>query len=589
MDVHLPLGVNLAILGGWGGIGALYLPIWSTPEHGGWLIWNYPLLLTEGLLVWYALPPIAALVVLLGWLFFAIGDPPADENKSSIPSILLGLVVLLLGLGGLGLLLFLYYGVLLPLFFSNLVPYTSSYGFYIDILAHTLTIASGLSFIFYRPKGGNINFQTLERKTSPRNTSSLSSSASKQQTSDKQQTSTLKKRKKKESKEEKTETTNTTKNKNKNKNKNRNSKNNNRQKSEVLSYLNYRGQKGTSFAQRGLRAGVHIILFVAAICVIISLIKPEHQVDLTKIKLPKGFKIDIYARDVPNARSLALGDRGVVFVGTRNAGNGRVYALIDRNNDNKADEMKILVEGWTMPNGVAFANGSLYVAEVSRLWRFDDVEAHVLEGKPLKRVLVRDNWPMDTHHGWKFIRFNPRQPNMLYVPIGAPCNVCLRPDDPRYATIIAVDVSIDINSSRTRNVDTIYAEGIRNSVGFDWHPDTGDFWFTENGRDFASEDYPPDELNMAWKAGLHFGYPYCFGVNHPDPEINFQNSVKNCSQFAVEARRELQPHVAAIGMRFYPTHIPTSHSGKYFPAKYRGQMFVAEHGSWNRKEPLGMK
>jgi glucose/arabinose dehydrogenase len=288
----------------------------------------------------------------------------------------------------------------------------------------------------------------------------------------------------------------------------------------------------------------------------------SQRLPLDQIKLPPGFAIGLYASHVPNARSMSLSPNGTLFVGTRTAGN--VYAIVDRNHDHKAKEVITLVRGLNMPNGVGFRDGALYVAEVDRMLRYDNIEAHLKD--PPKPVVVNESFPRDRHHGWKFIRFGPD--GLLYVQVGAPCNVCER-EDPRYASITRMKP----DGTRLE----IFARGVRNTVGFDWHPKTGELWFTDNGRDWLGDNMPPDELNHAPKQGLHFGFPYCHGKNIPDPE--FGNSRK-CEEFIPPAI-ELGPHVGALGMRFY--------TGRMFPDEYRDQIFIAEHGSWNRSTPIGYR
>lgn len=285
------------------------------------------------------------------------------------------------------------------------------------------------------------------------------------------------------------------------------------------------------------------------------------ELPLETIKLPYGFKIELYASEIQDARSMTLGEKGTLFVGSRKAGN--VYAVVDRDKDHKADKVYVIARDLNMPNGVAFRDGSLYVAEVSRILRFDQIEDRLAE--PPEPVVVSSKLPKDTWHGWKFIRFSPE--GKLFVPVGAPCNVCERKDE-RYASLM----SMEPDGSDLK----VWAEGIRNTVGFDWHPKTKVLWFTDNGRDWAGDNFPPDELNRAPKPGLHFGFPYCHGKNHPDPEFN-----KIPCHFFVPAALELGPHVAALGMRFY--------TGKMFPSQYRGQIFIAEHGSWNRSTPIGYR
>lgn len=283
---------------------------------------------------------------------------------------------------------------------------------------------------------------------------------------------------------------------------------------------------------------------------------------LDRISLPPGFEMTLYATDVPEARSLALGANGTVFVGSRRAGN--VYALVDRNGDRTADAVHTIASGLFLPNGVAFRDGALYVAEVNRILRFDDVEARLAD--PPAPVVVHAGLPDDTWHGWKYIGFGPD--GRLYVPVGAPCNVCTRRDE-RYATILRMQPD---------GTDAeVFARGVRNTVGFDWHPETGELWFTDNGRDWLGDDAPPCELNRAPAAGLHFGFPYCHGADISDPDFGRQ---RNCDTFTAPAQA-LGPHVAPLGMRFY--------TGGTFPAAYRHQVFIAEHGSWNRSTPIGYR
>ncbi|WP_269851481.1 PQQ-dependent sugar dehydrogenase [Methanosarcina horonobensis] len=239
----------------------------------------------------------------------------------------------------------------------------------------------------------------------------------------------------------------------------------------------------------------------------------ENGTGLACIELPPGFSIDYYAENVEGARSMALSPNGTLFVGSR--GEGRVYAVLDKDRDNKADDVIVLAEGLNMPNGVAFRNGSLYVAEISRVIRYDDIEAR-LENPP-EPVVVNDNFPSDRSHGWKYIKFGPD--GKLYVPVGMPCNIC-NPEDERYGTIMQMEP----DGSQLE----IFARGIRNTVGFAWHPETEELWFTDNGRDWLGDDLPPDELNRAPEPGMNFGFPYCHGEDIPDPEFG---ELRNCSEF----------------------------------------------------------
>ena len=283
---------------------------------------------------------------------------------------------------------------------------------------------------------------------------------------------------------------------------------------------------------------------------------------LDQIKMPPGFSIAVYAADVPNARSLALGKNGTVFVGTR--GGSEVYALVDKNGDQTADQVITLASGLNVPNGVAFRDGALYVAEINRILRYDNIEANL--ANPPRPVVVSDKLPRETHHGWKTISFG--HDGWLYVPVGAPCNVC-EADPNRYASIMRMKP----DGSQLE----VFARGVRNSVGFDWHPQTKELWFSDNGRDMMGDDLPSCELNRAPKAGLHFGFPYCHQGDTPDPEFGRK---RNCSEF-VAPEVNLGAHVAPLGVRFY--------SGNMFPAEYRNSVFVAEHGSWNRSQKSGYK
>ena len=283
---------------------------------------------------------------------------------------------------------------------------------------------------------------------------------------------------------------------------------------------------------------------------------------LSTLTVPSGFRIGVYAADVPGARSLTLGPRGTVFVGTRQQ--GRVYALIDADGNQHAEHVVTIAQDLDSPNGVAVRDGSLYVAEISRVLRFDDIEDRLFD--PPSPTVVRDDFPREASHGWKFIRFGPD--GRLYVPVGVPCNVC-ESADPRFGTITRMQ--------RDGGDFEIYAEGLRNSVGFDWHPDTGELWFTDNGRDRLGDDVPPDELNHAPRAGLHFGFPFCHGATIREPDLG---PVPPCEEFEPPAL-ELGPHVAALGMRFY--------TGDMFPGAFRGQVFIAEHGSNHRAVPIGYR
>jgi glucose/arabinose dehydrogenase len=287
------------------------------------------------------------------------------------------------------------------------------------------------------------------------------------------------------------------------------------------------------------------------------------SVPLDRIALPPGFSIAVYAEGVQSAREMALGDRGTVFVGSRQG--GQVFAVTDSDGDHKADAVTTIATGLNTPSGLAFHDGSLYVAEISRITRYDDIEAHL--EKPPAPVVVIDTLPTETHHGWKFIAFGPD--GLLYVPVGAPCNVCERPDDERFATILRMKPD-------GSNME-IFARGVRNSVGFDWHPVTRELYFTDNGRDNLGDDLPSDELNYAPRPGMNFGFPYCHQGDTPDPALGAKHP---CSDFTPPVVK-LGAHVAAIGMTFY--------TGSMFPPEYRNRAIIAQHGSWNRTTPVGYR
>ena len=317
---------------------------------------------------------------------------------------------------------------------------------------------------------------------------------------------------------------------------------------------------------RVARLAFAVVLIAAATLVVLyaKQAKPPRPVSLDTIKLPPGFSIALWADKVQNARQMALGAKGTVFVGSREA--GVVHALIDSNGDGKADKVHLIAKGLRMPSGVAFKDGALYVAAIDRILRYDDIENKL--AAPPSPVVVTADYPTEQHHGWKFIAFGPD--GWLYVPVGAPCNICdKRAEEPIYASV-----------TRIRPDGTgreIWAHGIRNSVGFDWHPQTKTLFVTSNGRDMLGDDVPPDTLNHASKPGMDFGYPYCHGGTIADPEFG---SKRPCSDFTPPAQN-LGAHVAAIGARFY--------TGTAFPPEYRNQLFIAEHGSWNRTTPVGYR
>ena len=274
-------------------------------------------------------------------------------------------------------------------------------------------------------------------------------------------------------------------------------------------------------------AGVRYVVAGWLVTVAISqAVLAAEPLPLSSLSLPPGFQIELFAR-VPNARQMALG-KTMLFVGSMRE--GKVVAI-----PLKAPHQPVVIaDGLTMPVGVAYRNGDLYVSAVSRIVRLRNIEARVK--RPPEPEVVTDAYPGETHHGWKFIAFGPD--GKLYVPVGAPCNIC-EPDPDHFATITALDV--------TNGKIEVVARGVRNSVGFDWQPQSGELWFTDNGRDWLGDDAPPDELNRVSRPGQHFGYPYCHGGTIADPELARS---RRCAEFEPPVQN-LGAHVASLGMRFY--------------------------------------
>lgn len=288
----------------------------------------------------------------------------------------------------------------------------------------------------------------------------------------------------------------------------------------------------------------------------------EPQLNL--IKLPEGFSITVHVSEVPGARSMARGDKGTLFVSTRS--DVHIYGVADSDGDGVPETVHKIGSSLNSPNGIAFKDGSLYVAEISRIIRYDGIEDSL--ASPPEPVVVYDQLPTEGHHGWKYLAFGPD--GRLYFNIGAPCNICnMEAQDPRFATISR------LNADGTGF--EIFARGVRNSVGFTWHPENKNLWFTDNGRDLLGDDRPPCELNVATELGQHFGYPYCHGGNDPDPEFA---AGRKCEEF-VAPLQNMAAHVAPLGLKFY--------TGDKFPAEYKGAVFIAEHGSWNRSIPQGYR
>jgi glucose/arabinose dehydrogenase len=284
---------------------------------------------------------------------------------------------------------------------------------------------------------------------------------------------------------------------------------------------------------------------------------------IDRIKLPPGFHIEVLSDDVPAAREMTLSSSGILYVGSFQ---GNVYALELKNG--KVAKRHIVASGLAMPVGVAWRDGALYISAVSSIVRLDDIDHHL--DNPPKTVVVTDSLPTATHHGWKFIAFGPD--GKLYVPQGAPCNVCLPANDPQRVHFAMIG-RMDPDGSHYETI----ALGVRNTVGFAWHPQTHELWFTDNGRDMMGDDIPDDKLNRLSHVGEDFGFPYCHGGNVTDPEFGAGHP---CSGFTPPVAR-MGAHVATLGMRFY--------TGPMFPADYTNNIFIAEHGSWNRSKKIGYR
>ncbi len=285
-------------------------------------------------------------------------------------------------------------------------------------------------------------------------------------------------------------------------------------------------------------------------------------INLAGINVPKGFKVSLYAT-VNDARSLCISDKGTVFVGNAKAGD-EVYALRDEDGDGVAEKKYVIASGLVQPNGIAFKDGDLYVSEIIRIIKFPNIEKNL--ANPPAPVVVYEGFPNQEKHAKKYMRFGPD--GKLYVPVGADCNMC-EAQNPMDGTIVRMNPD-------GSGVE-IFARGVRNSVGFDWHPTTGEFWFTDNGRDLLGDTLPPCEINRVTASGGHYGFPYCHGGFVKDPELG---SARTCDEF-IKPEWKLGAHAAPLGLRFY--------RGKMFPPEYQGAMFVCEHGSWNRSTKIGYR
>ncbi len=284
---------------------------------------------------------------------------------------------------------------------------------------------------------------------------------------------------------------------------------------------------------------------------------PAEKIPVALLKAPAGFKVELWATGLPNGRSMTISPAGTVFVGSRFV--GKVYAVIDRGDHR---EVKVIASDLHRPNGVTFRDGTLYVAEVSRILRFDHIEEQL--DHPPAPVVIYDALPKDEPHGWKFLTISP-DGRYLYFGIGSPGNILLPP--PTHATINRLDL-------KTNTLEVV-AHGVRNTVGMAFHPVTHELWFTHLARDWLSDDLPNDTLNRLSENGQDFGFPYCHQGNLPDPQFGVGHS---CAGYA-QPVLNLGPHVASLGMRFY--------TGTQFPAQYRNNIFIADHGSWNRSQKTG--
>jgi glucose/arabinose dehydrogenase len=286
--------------------------------------------------------------------------------------------------------------------------------------------------------------------------------------------------------------------------------------------------------------------------------KAPGEIPVDKIKVPAGFKVELWAHGINNARTMTWGDKGTLFVSSRVAGN--VYAVVD---NGTSREVKTIAKGLNLPNGVAFKDGTLYIAEISRISKMVGIEDKL--DSPPEMVTVYDTLPKDAPHGWKYLAFGPD--GKLYFNIGAPCNICMPPDT-------------HANISRINPDGTgfeYWAHGIRNSVGFDWHPVTKELYFTTHGRDWLGDDLPSDKFDRAPKKGMHFGFPFCHQGDLLDPEFGKGRSCKDFTKPLIKTG----PHVAGNGVMFY--------TGSMFPPEYKNRAFLAQRGSWNRTKKTGYR
>ena len=305
---------------------------------------------------------------------------------------------------------------------------------------------------------------------------------------------------------------------------------------------------------------LRVIVFFAALLAVLPPAPVTARSPLDRVRLPQGFEISLYAR-VPGARSMAVADAlGVVFVGTRDQ---YVYAVIDADRDGRVERVDIVKDGLKIANGIDWLDGRLTVAEQHRVVRFAAPDLRTLKRAPAE--ILFEGLPDNPWHGWRYARFGPD--GRFYIAVGAPCNIC------RVSGFEGTIVRMPVEGGRPE----IFAAGVRNSVGFDFQPGTGELYFTDNGADNMGDDSPPDELNLAPRKGLWFGFPYFGGGRDRTPDFR-GDKLPHTPTFPVI---DFNAHVASLGISFY--------RGRMFPAEYQGDAFVAEHGSWNRTVPDGYR
>ena len=290
--------------------------------------------------------------------------------------------------------------------------------------------------------------------------------------------------------------------------------------------------------------------------------------NINKLLVPDGFEISIFASELQSPRQITETSDGHIIVGSKKG--SEVIALIDKNNDGRFIKL-VIANGLQNPAGVAYYKGDLYFAEMDTIWKINQIDSWLKSDHkklPEKKIFMND-LPSETWHGLKYIDFGPD--GNLYIPVGVPCNICLEPQtkDPRFA---AIHKYVD------GELITV-ADGVRNSVGFDWHPITNKLYFSDNGRDWLGDDSPACELNLVNKEGSFYGYPYKHAKDVIDPEFGYM--IPSVDKEFVDPIAELGAHVAPLGIAFY--------DGKEFPEKYHNSVFIALHGSWNRTKKSGYK